>query len=126
MTFRRRSPRPLAQALGAARTHWEPRSELGRAQTAWEDLASAWSEVLGEHGPYILERTTVVGIRAGVLTVGCSEAVVADALALESGRVIERLNERLGTASVSRLRCVVKSTGNALLLSPNAGKNPRA
>lgn len=126
MTFHRRSPRPLAQALGAARPGWEPRSELGRAQTAWEDLTSAWSEVLGEHGPYILERTTVVGIRAGVLTVGCSEAVVADALTLESATVIARLNERLGAPSVVRLRCVVKSTGDGLSLRQNAGKNPRA
>ena len=126
MTFHRRSPRPLAQALGAARAGWEPSSQLGRAQTAWEDLASAWSEVLGEHGPYILERTTVVGIRAGVLTVGCSEAVVADALTLESATVIERLNERLGAPSVARLRCVVKSTDDGLSLRQNAGKNPRA
>jgi hypothetical protein len=110
MTLHRRSPRPLAQALGAARAGWEPRSELGRAQSAWTDLASAWRDVLGEHGSYILERTTLVGIRAGVLTVGCEEAVVADALALESERIIERLTERLGSASVSRLRCVVKSS----------------
>ena len=126
MTLHRRSPRPLAQALGAARAAWQPHSELGRAQTAWEDLPGAWSEVLGEHGPYILERTTLVGMRAGVLTVNCTEAVVADTLALEAVGVIERLNERLGTASVKRLRCLVQSPRQDPGLRENAGKNRRA
>lgn len=124
MTLRRRSPRPLAQALVAARAGWEPRSELGRAQTAWEDLSHAWSEVLGEQGPYMLERTALVSIRAGLLTVSCSEAVVADALALESEGVIERLNERLGDACVKRLRCLVESSPKGHRLRSNPGKTP--
>ncbi len=51
--------------------------------------------MIGAHGSYIVERTKVVSLKAGVLTVRCSESVVADTLELESERVLERLNGRL-------------------------------
>ena len=78
---------------------WQPASPLGRAQTAWDEIGRVWEEVIGAHGSYIVERTTVVSLKAGVLTVSCSESVVADTLELESERVLERLNERLGGRS---------------------------
>ena len=109
MTHRRRSPRPIGGALQALRGAWQPPSPLGRAQTAWEEVGRVWEEVIGEHGPYIVERTRLVGLRAGVLTVRCSESVVADTLELESERVLERLNERLAGDPVTRLRCVTGS-----------------
>jgi predicted nucleic acid-binding Zn ribbon protein len=65
--------------------------------------------VIGAHGPYIVERTNVVSLKAGVLTVSCSEAVVADTLQLESARVLERLNSQLEGDPITRLKCVTGS-----------------
>jgi predicted nucleic acid-binding Zn ribbon protein len=109
MSPRRRSPRPIAGALEAVRGSWQPPSPLGRAQTAWDQIGRVWAEVIGAHGPYIVERTNVVSLRAGVLTVRCSEAVVADTLQLESERVLEQLNSQLEGDPITRLKCV---TGN--------------
>jgi predicted nucleic acid-binding Zn ribbon protein len=109
MSRRRRSPRPIAGALGAMRSSWQPPSPLGRAQTAWDEVGRVWEDVIGEHGPYIVERTRLVSLKGGVLTVKCSEAVVSDTLELESGRVLERLNERLEGDPITRLRCVTGS-----------------
>ncbi|HEX3803843.1 MAG TPA: DUF721 domain-containing protein [Solirubrobacteraceae bacterium] len=106
MSPRRRSPRPIGGALERLRGGWQPASPLGRAQTAWDEIGRVWEEVIGEHGSYIVERTRLVSLKGGVLTVSCSESVVADTLELESGRVLGRLNERLGGDPVSRLRCV--------------------
>jgi hypothetical protein len=64
---------------------------------------------LGPHGGYILERTRPVSLRAGVLTISCSESVVADALELESAGLITRLNTELGGDQIARLRCVTQS-----------------
>jgi predicted nucleic acid-binding Zn ribbon protein len=109
MSPRRRSPRPIAGALDALRGGWQPASPLGRAQTAWDEIGRVWEEVLGEHGSYIVERTQLVSLKAGVLTVSCSESVVADTLELESARVLERLNGRLEGDPVGRLRCITGS-----------------
>lgn len=106
---RRRSPRPIAGALERVRGDWQPPSPLGRAQTAWDEVGRVWAEVVGAHGPYVVERTKLVSLRAGVLTVSCSEAVVADTLQLESGRVLESLNRQLEGEPITRLKCV---TGN--------------
>jgi predicted nucleic acid-binding Zn ribbon protein len=106
MTLRRRAPRQIAGALEHMRGNWQPVSPLGRAQTAWDEIGRVWADVAGEHGSYIVERTKLVGLRAGVLTVSCSEAVVADTLGLESERVLMRLNERLAGDPITRLRCV--------------------
>jgi hypothetical protein len=109
MTHHRRSPRAIRGALEALHGGWQPASPLGRAQTAWDEIGRVWEEVLGEHGSYIVERTQLVSLKAGVLTVRCSESVVADTLELESGRVLERLNKRLDGDPVGRLRCVTGS-----------------
>ncbi|MGH2842195.1 MAG: DciA family protein [Solirubrobacteraceae bacterium] len=106
MSQRRRSPRPVTGALEQLRGAWEPESPLGRAQTAWEDVRYAWAEAIGEHGAYVVQRTELVSLRAGVLTVRCSEAVVAETLTLESAAVLERLNARLQGVPITRLRCV--------------------
>ena len=106
MSLRRRSPRPISGALETMRDRWQPPSPLGRAQTAWEEIGRVWAEVIGAHGPYIVERTSVVGLRAGVLTVRCSESVVADTLQLESERVLASLNSELEGDPIKRLRCV--------------------
>ena len=109
MSPRRRSPRPISGALEAVRGGWQPPSPLGRAQTAWDQIGRVWAEVVGAHGPYIVERTSVVSLKAGVLTVSCSESVVADTLQLESERVLERLNSQLEGDPITRLKCVTGS-----------------
>jgi predicted nucleic acid-binding Zn ribbon protein len=109
MSHHRRSPRPIAGALDRMRGTWQPASALGQAQTAWDEIGRVWEDVVGEHGAYIVERTQLVSLRAGVLTVRCSEAVVADTLALESERVLSRLNERVAGGTLTRLRCVTGS-----------------
>ena len=109
MSLRRRSPRPIAGALATMRGTWQPPSPLGRAQTAWNEIGRVWEEAIGEHGSYIVERTRVVSLRAGVLTVSCSEAVVADMLTLEATQVLGRLNNRLEGDPIVRLRCITGS-----------------
>jgi len=111
MTHRRRSPRALAPTLTELRRVWEPASALGRAQSAWEEVAGAWRQALGAHGSYIVERTRPVSLSGGVLTVACSEAAVAQTLALESERVLEALNVLLSGEPVRRLRCLVEGAG---------------
>jgi Dna[CI] antecedent, DciA len=106
MSPARRSPRTIAGPLAVLRGAWEPPSPLGRAQTAWEQISGAWEEVIGSHGSYVVERTRLVSLRAGVLTVSCSEAVVTETLSLEAELVLSRLNERLTGEPISRLRCV--------------------
>ena len=109
MSLRRRSPRPLGDALEAVRGDWQPASPLGHAQTAWDEIGRVWEEVIGAHGSYIVERTRVVSLNGGLLTVRCSESVVADTLELESQRVLERLNGRLAADPITRLKCVTGS-----------------
>ena len=108
MSPRRRSPRPISGALETMRGTWQPPSPLGRAQTAWDQIGRIWADVIGAHGPYIVERTEVVSLRAGVLTVSCSESVVADTLQMESERVLERLNSQLDGEPIKRLKCVTR------------------
>ncbi len=110
MTLHRRAPRPISGTLETMRGNWQPTTPLGHAQTAWDQIGRIWADVIGEHGPYIVERTSLVGLTAGVLTVRCSEAVVADTLTLESGRVLTRLNERFDGDPIRRLRCVTGSS----------------
>ncbi len=106
MSHHRRSPRPLSEALANGRRQWQPDTALGRAQSAWEEIGRVWGAALGPRGAYILDRTSLVSLRAGVLTVSCSESVVADTLELESATLIARLNEQLEGDPVTRLRCV--------------------
>jgi predicted nucleic acid-binding Zn ribbon protein len=106
MSPRRRSPRPIGGALDALRGSWQPPSPLGRAQTAWDQVGRVWEEVIGAHGDYILQRTEVLSLKGGVLTVSCLESVVADTLELESERVLEGLNAQLEGEPIRRLKCV--------------------
>ncbi|MGC9220285.1 MAG: DciA family protein [Solirubrobacteraceae bacterium] len=106
MTHHRRAPRQIGSALQGAQRRWEPTSALGRAQSVWAQVSRAWAVALGAQGAYVLERATPVSLRAGVLTVRCTEAVVADELTLEAGPLIERLNAGLSDSVITELRCV--------------------
>ncbi len=106
VSHRRRAPRPLSLALSRSQPRWQPDSPLGRAQSAWDEIGGAWATALGPQGVYILERTRPVSLRAGVLTVSCSESGVAETLELEAADLIARLNAQLRGEPLTRLRCV--------------------
>jgi hypothetical protein len=82
---------------------WQPETAVAKVQGIWDTLAEIWPEVVGG---YVAERAQPVKVTGGVLTVRCSEAVVADTLSLESEEVLSRLNEHLGGDRITRLRCV--------------------
>jgi predicted nucleic acid-binding Zn ribbon protein len=104
MSHRRRAPRPVSGPLDALRGGWQPDSPVARVQTTWSSLGEVWASVVGE---YVAARAQPASVTAGVLTVRCSEGVVAEELNLQSEDVLARLNERLGGDPVTRLRCVM-------------------
>lgn len=95
MTGRRRSPRPLARALDAARAEWAPATLLGEVQAAWSDVV----------GPVIAAEATPVSERAGALTVSCSSSLWAQELDLMGPDIVERLNQAISAGLISRIRC---------------------
>jgi hypothetical protein len=82
---------------------WQPDTPVARVQSTWDGLADVWPEVVGD---YVADRAEPATVMNGVLTVRCSEAVVADTLTLESQDVLQRLNERLGGEPITRIRCI--------------------
>jgi hypothetical protein len=107
LSFRRRSPRALSGALERLQGEWQPDTPAARVQSAWSSLADVWEEVVGS---YVAQRAEPQRVAGGVLTVRCSESVVADTLNLESADVLARLNGRLEGDPITRLRCVTGSS----------------
>jgi predicted nucleic acid-binding Zn ribbon protein len=99
MSLRRRSPRPLSNALEPLRESWAPDTLLSEIQR-W------WPEVVGHA---IAAEATPAAERGGVLTVSCSGAVWAQELDLMGPPILSRLNAKLQRGQVTRLRC--RSTG---------------
>jgi predicted nucleic acid-binding Zn ribbon protein len=81
-------------ALDRYTTALAPATLLAEVQRLWP--AAAGEAFAGASEP--------VSERDGVVTVACRSAVWAQELDLLSERVLERLNEQLGAAKVSRLR----------------------
>ncbi len=96
---RRRSPRPLAAALAPLQDRWAPETPLAQAQRAWAEAV----------GDYIAAQAKPVSERAGTLTVACTTASWAHELDLMAPDLTKRLNELLGGARVTRLRCTVRA-----------------
>jgi predicted nucleic acid-binding Zn ribbon protein len=92
----RRSPRPMGEALGLLADELAPRTLLGDVQRAWPGVV----------GPSIAAEAQPTAERGGVVTVTCSASVWAQELDLMSTAIIERLNEAMGSAGISRLRCI--------------------
>jgi predicted nucleic acid-binding Zn ribbon protein len=86
---------------------WQPDTPVAKLQSTWDALSSVWAEVVGE---YVADRAEPSKVTNGVLTVRCSESVVADTLTLESEDVLTRLNERLSGDPIMRLRCITTGT----------------
>ncbi|HUA49803.1 MAG TPA: DUF721 domain-containing protein [Solirubrobacteraceae bacterium] len=96
MTPYRRSPRQAALAFDRVRGELAPDNLLAEVQGAWRDAV----------GPAIALEAQPTRERGGVLTVSCSASVWAQELDLMAPAIIERLNQRLRSGRVSRLRCV--------------------
>lgn len=95
MSHYRRSPRPLDFALSHLREAIAPASLLAEVQQNWADAV----------GAAIAAEATPVAERGGVLTVSCSASVWAQELDLMAPMILERLNERVSSGELSRLRC---------------------
>jgi hypothetical protein len=90
---RRNGPRPVSFALDALADALEPPTVLASVQRAWPDAAGSFGRTC-----------TPVSERAGVLTVACDSAVIAQELDLMSELVIAKLNAAIGRTAVQRLR----------------------
>ncbi len=92
----RRTPRPLAIALGALTGRLAPATLLGDVQRVWEQAA----------GPAIAREAAPVAERAGTVTLECSSAVWMAEIDLMGPGLVAQLNELLGSERVSGVRCV--------------------
>jgi predicted nucleic acid-binding Zn ribbon protein len=97
MSLHRRSPRPLSAALEQLQARVAPQTVLAGVQRHWPELV----------GGLIAAEARPVAERGGVLTVSCSSAVWAAELDADSQLILERLNERLESGQLTRLRCVI-------------------
>jgi predicted nucleic acid-binding Zn ribbon protein len=96
VTYYRRSPRPLANALGPLQVELAPDTLLAEVQRAWRVAV----------GETIAAQADPIAERGGVLTVACASSVWAQELDLMGPELIERLNTSLKDGSLIRLKCV--------------------
>jgi predicted nucleic acid-binding Zn ribbon protein len=96
----RRSPRPLAAAIGEALERAEPATLLAAVQSAWADAV----------GEAIAREATPVSERSGVVTVACSSSAWAQELDLLGARIVEKIRSELpaGT-SLEGLRFIISA-----------------
>jgi predicted nucleic acid-binding Zn ribbon protein len=85
MARRRRTPRPLAEALRTAVESAEPATPLATVQ-------SAWAEAVGER---IAAAASPVSERDGTVTVACESATWAQELDLLEGQIAAKLRSKL-------------------------------
>jgi hypothetical protein len=93
----RRAPRQLGDALATLSRSVAPAGTLAEVQALWADAV----------GAAVAERARPLSERAGVLVIGCREAVWAQELELMGPELCERLNAALGRTAVTRVRCRV-------------------
>jgi predicted nucleic acid-binding Zn ribbon protein len=96
VTRSRRAPRPLSLAIERIRGELAPETVLAHVQSGWREAV----------GDAIAAQATPTSERRGVLTVSCAASVWAQELDLISSAIVERLNQQLGEARITRLRCV--------------------
>jgi predicted nucleic acid-binding Zn ribbon protein len=92
--MRRPGPRSVAHALDALTAGLAPPTVLAEVQRAWPEAA----------GALFAERAVPYRESGGEVSVRCTEAVLAQELALMSELVRERLNEAIGRPAVTALR----------------------
>jgi predicted nucleic acid-binding Zn ribbon protein len=83
-------------AFERVRDDLAPDTLLAQVQQAWREAV----------GAAIALEAQPTRERGGVVTVSCSASVWAQELDLMSPAIVERLNQRLRSGRVSRLRCV--------------------
>jgi predicted nucleic acid-binding Zn ribbon protein len=98
---RRRTPRPLSDALGALQHTLAPATLLAEVQRVWPGVA----------GEAIAREASPTAERGGVVTVTCAASVWAHELDLMAPLLIERINAAVRTGEVKRLRCVTTTRG---------------
>jgi predicted nucleic acid-binding Zn ribbon protein len=91
---RRRSPRPAAAAIRAARGRAAPRTLLAAVQDAWTAVV----------GDTVASVSAPAAERDGIVVVRCSEAVWAQELDLMQEQVLAGLRSRLGEMPLRGLR----------------------
>ena len=101
MTAYRPSPRRLTLALDQIRDELEPESLLAEVQRVWRDAV----------GAVIAQEAQPSSERGGIVTISCSAAVWAQELDLMGPAIVGRVNQRLRSGEVSRLRCVTLPSG---------------
>jgi predicted nucleic acid-binding Zn ribbon protein len=97
---RRRTPRPLARAIGEALERAEPATLLAAVQRAWP----------GAVGEAIAREATPVAERSGVVTVACSSSAWSQELDLLGAQILAKIRPNLpsGTA-LEGLRFITSS-----------------
>jgi predicted nucleic acid-binding Zn ribbon protein len=95
MARRRRTPRPLGEALRGAVESAAPATPLAAVQ-------SVWSEAVGER---IAAAASPVSERDGTVTVACESSTWAQELDLLEGQIAEKLRSKLPPeTALERLR----------------------
>jgi predicted nucleic acid-binding Zn ribbon protein len=92
----RRGPRQLAGAFETLAGELSPQTLLAEVQRAWPEAV----------GPSIAAQARPTIERRGVITISCSASVWAQELDLMAPDILERLNEQLRGAKITRLRCI--------------------
>jgi predicted nucleic acid-binding Zn ribbon protein len=92
--MRRRSPRPLTEALDRLATTVAPQTPLARVQAVWSEAV----------GAAVAENAEPLRERGGVLTVYCRQSVWAQEVALMGVELTARINAALGDPLVREIR----------------------
>jgi predicted nucleic acid-binding Zn ribbon protein len=85
----RRSPRPIAAAIGEALERAEPATLLAAVQSVWADAV----------GEAIAHEANPVAERSGVVTVACNSAAWAQELDLLRAQILEKIRPKLPAGS---------------------------
>jgi predicted nucleic acid-binding Zn ribbon protein len=97
---RRRTPRPLATAIGEALERAEPATLLAAVQRAWP----------GAVGEAIAREATPVAERSGVVTVACSSSAWAQELDLLGAQILAKMRPNLPSeTALEGLRFITSS-----------------
>jgi predicted nucleic acid-binding Zn ribbon protein len=99
----RRTPRPIAGAVGALADRLRPATGLAAVQAVWAEAV----------GPAIAREASPVGERSGTVTVACTSAVWAQEIGLMAPSLCAALNARLGEERVVGLRCTARGVTRA-------------
>ena len=98
--MRRRTPRPLATAIGEALERAEPATLLAAVQRAWP----------GAVGEAIAREATPVAERSGVVTVACSSSAWAQELDLLGAQILAKMRPNLPSeTALEGLRFITSS-----------------